>query len=108
MNNWKIDHQMYGQSEFSGIIQSSINKPKGFKMTVQKYQKTIDTTVFSTEDYKKLKVGQWVKILDNKGQYLGVTFANVVTINYNKAPNMVRQFKSNHELRIFAKLQGSN
>ena len=77
-------------------------------MKPQKYQPTIDTTIFSNDDYAKLRIGQWVKIMDNKGQYLGITSANIVTINYKKAPTMKAQFKANRPLRQFAKIMGSS
>jgi hypothetical protein len=74
----------------------------------RKYKKTIDATVFTKNDFLKLRVGQWVKILDLTGQYMGVTHADIVTINYKKADTMKLQFKSNKPLRQFAKIMGAN
>jgi hypothetical protein len=76
-------------------------------MTNRKYVPTVDTTAFSNDDYAKLRIGQWVKIMDLTGQYLGITRAQVVTINFKKAPTMKRQLASNRPLRQFAKIHGS-
>ena len=73
-----------------------------------RYQPTIDATGFGSAEYRRLRIGQWVSIMgDLRGQYLGITAAQVVTINYRKAPTMKAQFKSNRPLRQFAKLHGS-
>lgn len=74
-----------------------------------RYTKTVDSKAFSTADYKALRVGQWVSPFDGiRGQYLGVTSAEVVTINYRKdGPTWKTQFKANRPLRQFAKVYGS-
>jgi hypothetical protein len=76
-------------------------------MKANRYTTTVDTTAFSNDDYAKLRIGQWVNIMGLKGQYLGITAANIVTINYKKAPNAKAQFTANRPLRQFAKLMGS-
>ena len=76
-------------------------------MNANRYTPTVDTTAFATQDYAKLRIGQWVAIMGLKGQYLGITAANIVTINYKKAPNAKAQFTANRPLRQFAKLMGS-
>lgn len=75
--------------------------------TYSLFKKTINVTGFDASDFQRLKIGQWVSVFGAKGQYLGITRAGVVTINYNKAPDMKRQFTSNRPLREFAKLHGS-
>lgn len=76
-------------------------------MKANRYTPTVDTTAFSNDDYAKLRIGQWVNIMGLKGQYLGITSANIVTINYKKAPTAKAQFMANRPLRQFAKLMGS-
>jgi hypothetical protein len=76
-------------------------------MTYQAFKPAIDATGFSPSDFQRIKPGQWVEVFGVRGQYLGVTRSGCVTINYNKAPDMKRQFKSNRPLREFAKLHGS-
>lgn len=76
-------------------------------MKANRYVPVVDTTAFSNDDYAKLRIGQWVKVMNMKGQYLGITSANIVTINYKKAPDMKAQFTANRPLRQFAKLMGS-
>ena len=76
-------------------------------MSYSLFKPTINATGFDTEDFKRIKIGQWVSVFGAKGQYLGITRAGGVTINYNKAPDMKRQFTSNRPLREFAKLHGS-
>jgi D-arabinose 1-dehydrogenase-like Zn-dependent alcohol dehydrogenase len=76
-------------------------------MSYSLFKPTIDATGFSPLDFQRIKPGQWVEVFGVRGQYLGVTRAGCVTINYNKAPGMKRQFKSNKPLRQFAILHGS-
>jgi hypothetical protein len=76
-------------------------------MTYQAFKPTIDATGFSPLDFQRIKPGQWVEVFGVRGQYLGVTRSGCVTINYNKAPDMKRQFKSNKPLRQFTLLHGS-
>ena len=61
-------------------------------MSYSLFKPTINATGFDTEDFKRIKIGQWVSVFGAKGQYLGITRAGVVTINYNKVPDMQRQF----------------
>ena len=76
-------------------------------MSYSLFKPTINCTGFDASDFARIKIGQWVSVFGAKGQYLGVTRAGVVTINYNKAQDMKRQFTSNRPLREFAKLHGS-
>jgi hypothetical protein len=76
-------------------------------MTYSLFKPTIDATGFAPLDFQRIKPGQWVEVFGVRGQYLGVTRSGCVTINYNKAPDMKRQFTSNRPLRQFAILHGA-
>ena len=70
------------------------------------YQKTIDTSGWSNDQFSTLHRGQWISNFGATGQFLGITARGTVTINYKQTKNMQRQFTANQPLRRFVLLHG--
>ena len=70
------------------------------------YQKTIDTSGWSNEQFSTLHRGQWVSNFGAKGQFLGITARGTVTINYKQTEDLRKQYAANHPLRRFVLLHG--
>jgi len=72
----------------------------------RKYQKTIDTSGWSNEQFNTLHRGQWVSNFGGTGQFLGITPRGAVTINYKQTRDLKKQYAANQPLRQFVKLHG--
>jgi hypothetical protein len=73
----------------------------------QKYVSTV--AVFSTDDFRALKPGQWVQTVGGaRGQYLGVTQSGVVVVRYQPGVfGSKRDTRNNATLRQYAKDYGA-
>lgn len=72
----------------------------------RKYQKTIDTSGWSNDQFNSLHRGQWVKIFGATGQFLGITARGTITINYKQTRDLRKQYAANAPLRKFIILHG--
>jgi len=72
----------------------------------RKYQKTIDTSGWSNEQFNSLHRGQWVKNFGATGQFLGITARGTVTVNYKQTEDKRKQYAANQPLRKFVILHG--
>lgn len=78
------------------------------KFTKTQYKPTIDASGFDVQQFKQLHLGQWVTVFGSRGQYLGVSRAGVVVVNYktSQGERMHDHMKANKPLRQFARLKG--
>jgi len=70
------------------------------------YQKTIETSGWSNDQFNGLHRGQWVSNFGATGQFLGITARGTVTINYKQTEDKRKQYAANKPLRQFVKLHG--
>lgn len=70
------------------------------------YQKTIDVSGWTNQQFDTLHRGQWVSVYGASGQFLGITARGTVTINYKQTSDMIRQYTANQPLRRFVLLHG--
>jgi hypothetical protein len=77
-------------------------------MNANRYTSTVNASGFSNAQFQTLRVGQWVNVFGSRGQYLGITRAGVVVVNYktSQGEDMKNHIKANKPLRGFAKLKG--
>jgi len=73
------------------------------------YRPTIDASGFSAPQFKALHVGQWVTVFGARGQYLGVSRAGTVVVNYktSQGERMRDHMRANKPLRQFARIKGT-
>jgi hypothetical protein len=77
------------------------------KNTATQYTSTRRITGYN---FAGLRVGQWISIDDQRGQYLGTTAAGSVVIRWQQADGRTfskRDAQANKPLRAFAKRYGS-
>jgi exonuclease VII large subunit len=82
----------------------------------RQYTATIHAEGFNVQQFKTLQPGQWVSLYGNKGQYLGVSRAGVVVVNYRiqqtgsgtaQGETLKQHLKASKPLRQFAKIKGN-
>jgi hypothetical protein len=84
---------------------NSVQAPYGSRQ----YTATIPAEGFNVQQFKALQPGQWVSLYGSKGQYLGVSRAGVVVVNYRTAQGetLKQHLKASKPLRQFAKIKGN-
>lgn len=98
--------------ECSGLfLEYEIQKVKEIKKEKhtpigRRYQKTIDTSGWTNEQFNTLHRGQWVSNFGGTGQFLGITPRGSVTINYKQTRDLKKQYAANQPLRKFVILHG--
>lgn len=82
---------------------------QNIKNPARRYVATIPAEGFNVQQFQSLQPGQWVSMYGSKGQYLGVSRAGVVVVNYRTAQGetLREHLKASKPLRSFAKLKGS-
>jgi hypothetical protein len=75
----------------------------------RQYVPAIPAEGFNVHQFKTLQPGQWVSLYGSKGQYLGVSRAGVVVVNYRTAQGetLKQHLKASKPLRQFAKIKGN-
>ena len=86
--------------------QTQAANPSGFST---QYRPTIDASGFAVSQFKALHVGQWVTVFGARGQYLGVSRAGTVVVNYktSQGEKMRDHMRANKPLRQFARIKGT-